>query len=168
MTDFKKRRLRSGYVVLDTGEYEHRVIAKELIGRELQDNEEVHHLDRNKSNNTPSNLIVLEKNQHAKLHKWLDKNIVIPKPKYILNKSNRCLNCEKPIEKDEKYCSDSCYREATKKNISSITDKDMLIYLIKNNSLVKVGKILGISDNGVRKRCVSLGIDYKKIKDIKS
>lgn len=85
-----------------------------------------------------------------------------------MNKSKRCLNCEKPIEKDEKYCSDSCYREATKNNISSITDKDMLIDLIKNNSLVKVGKILGISDNGVRKRCVSLGIDYKKIKAVKS
>ena len=41
--------------------YEHILVAEEDYGRSLLDNEEVHHLDSNRSNNSPSNLIILSK-----------------------------------------------------------------------------------------------------------
>ena len=49
---------------------EHRYIAKQ-IGIITQSNDVVHHLDGNKSNNTPSNLIVLSTGDHNRLHAYL-------------------------------------------------------------------------------------------------
>lgn len=48
--------------------YEHILVAERMIGRQLNDNEVVHHIDRNKSNNNPNNLLVLTRSEHAKLH----------------------------------------------------------------------------------------------------
>ena len=51
-----------------------RIVAEEMLGRYLKDEEVVHHKDENKHNNIPSNLMVF-KNQghHARFH--LNKNI---------------------------------------------------------------------------------------------
>ena len=68
----KGRRLHSaGYVVLSGGRhgrYEHRVVAEAKLGRPLLPNEDVHHQDENKQNNDPSNLEVLLKPDHTRLH----------------------------------------------------------------------------------------------------
>jgi len=53
---------RHGYV------YEHRLVAEKKIGRKLASNEVVHHKDRNKKNNKPSNLRVMGRSEHSKLH----------------------------------------------------------------------------------------------------
>lgn len=47
---------------------EHRFIAKEILGRELLSNEVVHHIDGNKRNNDPSNLMIVTRAEHAKIH----------------------------------------------------------------------------------------------------
>lgn len=47
----------------------HRVIAENKIGRLLHSSEDVHHVDGNKSNNDPSNLVVLDHVEHVELHK---------------------------------------------------------------------------------------------------
>jgi hypothetical protein len=50
--------------------YEHRLVAQKQIGRPLQDGEEVHHDDENKSNNVPGNLIVADtRADHAVFHR---------------------------------------------------------------------------------------------------
>lgn len=43
-------------------------------------------------------------------------------------------------------------------------EKNDLINLIKIYPFTKVGNILGVTDNAVRKRCKLLNIDYKNIK----
>lgn len=48
--------------------YEHVYVAEKKIGRLLRENEVVHHIDRNKTNNHPDNLMVLTKEEHSKLH----------------------------------------------------------------------------------------------------
>jgi len=48
----------------------HRWVAEKKIGRELKPMEVVHHKDRNKLNNSPSNLRVLcSQSEHYNLHK---------------------------------------------------------------------------------------------------
>jgi len=48
--------------------YEHREIAKNAIGRELQAGEVVHHIDGDRANNDPSNLLVMTISEHVKFH----------------------------------------------------------------------------------------------------
>lgn len=51
------------------GRHEHRVVAEELLGRELKPGEVVHHIDGNKRNNNPENLIVFSsQSEHVKFH----------------------------------------------------------------------------------------------------
>lgn len=47
---------------------EHRVIMESRLQRKLTRNEDVHHIDGNKSNNDINNLILLTKSKHTKLH----------------------------------------------------------------------------------------------------
>lgn len=55
--------------------YEHRVVAEKKLGRYLRSDEVVHHIDGNKTNNAPENLIVLSNNGHAKLHSLLKQGL---------------------------------------------------------------------------------------------
>ena len=51
-----------GYVLL------HRLIVENFLGKILKDDEIVHHKDENKKNNDPSNLQVMDKRDHSRLH----------------------------------------------------------------------------------------------------
>ncbi|MGI5965423.1 MAG: HNH endonuclease [Anaerotruncus rubiinfantis] len=54
------------------GRHEHRVAAEKMLGRHLTQEEVVHHVDGDKRNNTPDNLMVLpSQSAHAALHKKL-------------------------------------------------------------------------------------------------
>lgn len=57
--------------------YEHIYLMSEHIGRPLNENEVVHHLDENKSNNKLENLVLLNNNAHSILHNMLRKSIDI-------------------------------------------------------------------------------------------
>lgn len=51
------------------GIHEHRIVAEQILGRKLQPGEVVHHIDGDKRNNSPINLMVLKsQSEHAKLH----------------------------------------------------------------------------------------------------
>lgn len=49
----------------------HVLTAEKMIGRYIEKNESIHHKDRNRSNNSESNLCVMTKNQHMLLHRAL-------------------------------------------------------------------------------------------------
>jgi hypothetical protein len=52
---------------------EHLLVAEASIGRQLvQGKEVVHHIDGDKSNNTPGNLLVCTRSQHRVLHRSLE------------------------------------------------------------------------------------------------
>lgn len=56
------------------GRHEHRIVAEQMLGRPLNHGEVVHHIDRNKQNNKPENLMVFSSQaEHAKWHKEHDK-----------------------------------------------------------------------------------------------
>lgn len=48
---------------------EHRLVWERENGRRLKDNEDVHHIDGDRANNDPSNLVALTKRQHRELHR---------------------------------------------------------------------------------------------------
>lgn len=50
------------------GKPEHVAVAEKVLGRKLEPGEIVHHIDRNKRNNDPGNLVVMTQSQHAHLH----------------------------------------------------------------------------------------------------
>lgn len=69
---YKGQKLKSdGYILTSVdGRYvrEHRLVMERVLGRKLEPVEDVHHIDRNKRNNHPSNLVVLTRSEHAQLH----------------------------------------------------------------------------------------------------
>lgn len=50
------------------GRHEHRVVAEAMIGRKLLPNEVVHHIDHDRHNNDPTNLQVMDRVEHLRLH----------------------------------------------------------------------------------------------------
>lgn len=65
---------------------EHRYLAEQVFGRKLTPDEHIHHLDEDPKHNELSNLLVLFRNNHFRLHHYLDVQQVIegrkshPKP----------------------------------------------------------------------------------------
>jgi hypothetical protein len=53
---------------------EHRLIMSRLLGRPLLRQEVVHHIDHNRANNTPENLVLTSSHDHAALHARLFRN----------------------------------------------------------------------------------------------
>lgn len=82
MRDETRQKIRDAH--LNTGEgktytkvfgrHEHRVIAEQMLGRPLTDTEVVHHIDGDKRNNDPSNLMVFPSQvEHAAHHAKLNR-----------------------------------------------------------------------------------------------
>jgi HNH endonuclease len=67
----------SGYVEITRGEHkgrgEHVRIMEERLGRHLLQDEVVHHIDRDRSNNDPNNLALVTRSGHARLHRFEDR-----------------------------------------------------------------------------------------------
>jgi len=87
MTEERKTKIRqkhlgkgSGKTYTKTyGRHTHRIVAEHMLGRSLKVGEVVHHIDGNKRNNSPSNLMIFATQaEHAKWHYEHDK-ILNPK-----------------------------------------------------------------------------------------
>ena len=177
----KKFRMLNGYIlqyapkhhraIRSGGEkgyvYEHILVAEKTIKRKLLPDEEVHHLDFNRSNNAPGNLIVLSSEAHVKIHAWLRQGAPIAdvessikgkvKP-YIkgtivyAEKKNRCANekCDAPIRKRLKFCSHECSYISSRTEFTREDLKLLKRLIRKGTSWVKIGKTFNRSDNGMR------------------
>jgi hypothetical protein len=70
--------LENEYIVLyNGGAYikEHRLVMEKKIGRKLLDNEVVHHIDGNRSNNKEENLLLMTHGEHSRLHREEERRV---------------------------------------------------------------------------------------------
>lgn len=131
--------------------YEHNYVICKTLNRFLNSNEVIHHKDRNRSNNTLSNLMVLTRKEHMELHAKEDGKETITT--YHCKYCNNIFNAYPHDNKS--FCSDTCYRLASRK--FEIT-ADSLHELVWKYPTVKVAKMLGVSDVAISKRCKVLSI----------
>ncbi len=139
--------------------YEHIFVAENNIGRPLTNDECVHHLDFNRSNNRKENLIVLLKSQHAKLHMWLNSGAPVVKTaemkgmnsgKVKVIEPEYCKSCGRTLQEKQKlYCSVDCY-SCCKRKVERPSKKELEKDL-SQMSWLSIGKKYGVSDNAVRK-----------------
>lgn len=95
---------------------EHRIVMENHLGRLLNSNEVVHHKDGNKKNNDISNLEVMDKKEHNRLHSSIGRKMV----------ELKCPNCRKVFVREQRQthiskngqftaCSPSCRGKFSRK-----------------------------------------------------
>lgn len=144
----------NGYV------FEHILVAEEKTGRKLKGEEVVHHINEDKTDNNPSNLRVMNRSDHSRMH---SKNR--PKTGVHLN----CEHCQKEFYiklsrlARARFCSMECNGHSS--SVAQINNeyitKDELILALKNNDWHKknAAKELGIHWGTIYKNIKKLGVE---------
>ena len=80
---------------------EHRLVIEKHIGRHLNKEDIVHHINKIKNDNRLDNLVIVSKKDHQRIH---HKNILRLKPK----KCEFCKEYFQPVWSKRRFCSLSC------------------------------------------------------------
>ena len=116
--------------------YEHRYIMECMIGRALDSNEIVHHIDGDKKNNSIDNLKLMTRSEHSKLHSRTEDKF--------------CEKCGIKLHDKRSNLCKSCF-SYTRRKVKERPSKDELLKMVEENSYVSVGRMYGVSDNTIRK-----------------
>jgi Zn finger protein HypA/HybF involved in hydrogenase expression/predicted nucleic acid-binding Zn ribbon protein len=111
------------------------------------------HINGINNDNRLKNLRFLCPNCHSQTETYCGKH-----RKKIYN----CLDCGKEIKKDSKRCNKCSSILNNKSQRKFEISKEELIKLINQYPMTKIGKMFNVSDNAIRKRCRTLGIDLKR------
>lgn len=151
---------KDGYVRL------HILQAEKKIGRLLKKDECVHHIDKNKHNNTLDNIIVFRTNaDHAAFHKGVRATLcddgIWECPDKIGHKQVLCPICKVNYISAR---SDSCVEcmNKHKHNLSKIPSREILKDEIYKYSFNEVGRKYGVAGNVVKKWCKKYNLPHLK------
>lgn len=143
--------------------YEHQVVAEQKIGRPLKDEEVVHHVDKNRSNNDPNNLLIFASNSdHAAFHQNGEYILDDEGIAHCVAKKNiehKCLRCGTTVYWTSDYCVIcSCFLQ---RKVSNRPSRDELKGLIRKYPFVKIASMYEVSDNAIRKWCKQEKLPYQ-------
>ena len=145
--------------------YEHYIVAEQKLGRYLQDKETVHHIDGNKKNNNPDNLIVFATyGDHTGYHMGCEiyENNGLWYAKTRQKEIRKCPNCKNeftPIYKEQQYCSLLCSTTARRTMKNSLQEIQQALF--KNNgNFVKTAKQFNVTANCLVKRLKTNNLPY--------
>ncbi len=144
---------------------EHILVAEEKLGRYLFDGEYVHHVDEDKSNNSPENLMVFCTNaDHTRFHSGYYERLEEQDNGswMCLTKIQYCEHCGKGFDhssKRNRFCSIGCANSVSR--TCDRPTKEELNKLLIDNNFSKVGKIYNVSDNAIRKWCKQYNMSTK-------
>lgn len=132
---------KDGYI------YEHILIAEKMLGRHLEENEDVHHIDFNIQNNLHENLLVLDHGQHRKLHNFINRHNLKPIFEATATQGHhvrKCLCCNEYLVKNNVFCNSECqenYRLLRREQRPTLEE---LEGLLETKNKVEIGDIYGV------------------------
>ena len=118
---------------------------------------QIEHINGVGDDNRIENLCYLCPNCHTQTSTYAGKNIKIKKKEY------KCEDCKKDTKGYGKYCKECCIVNRTYDGKILCSDKELQEFVNKY-PFTYIGKLFGVSDNAIRKRCRKLGIQIPKFK----
>ncbi|MBD8004547.1 HNH endonuclease [Bacillus norwichensis] len=142
-----KKGSNAGYI------YEHILVAELMLGRQLYEDEVVHHLNFNRQDNRKRNLLVLLKGQHTKIHSWINRTGLkeqieadAPEEYYI----EQCKNCFEYLLQNDKFCSKECQAEYYEKKKKERPSKEELEEMLRSMNKVQIANKFNVSRSSIQ------------------
>lgn len=150
--------------------FEHRYVMEQFLGRSLEKDEDVHHIDFNKLNNDISNLMLLKNWEHVQLHHLLKGHQIYAREisseagiRKVLKYANsrKCIDCGADLSVSENSirgimrCPKCAHIHSRKVERPS---KDQLEKDVNEHSYLYLEDKYGVSTNAIKKWLVSYGI----------
>lgn len=131
--------------------YFHRHVASLMVGRWLRKDEVIHHIDGNKLNNFPDNILIVSNSEHVRIHAAM------------LGKTLRedvcwCIACGNKLSSvnGKTGLCPTCYCITTRKfNIT----KAELKQLVWEKPTTEIASVFSVTDKAIERRCKLLQIE---------
>lgn len=153
----------------------HILVAEKKLGRYLGPEECVHHIDEDKYNNDPNNLMVFKTlADHGAFHRGVEAvcdGDVWYCPNKRINDKELCPICGINYKSARADMCVDCWNKFKSKFIKDSNverpERKILKDQIRTSNFLQIGKEYGVTDNAVRKWCKFYGLPYRS-KDIKA
>ena len=160
--------LQKGHPHANSGGHvlEHIVVAEKKLGRMLRDGETVHHIDKNKQNNSPDNLMVFaSRGDHTSFHGGCEiyKDGDVWRAVQAIKKCPACgkefvVSVTRIKKYNAHYCSNKCKMEFETK-IRSVQEIIDALHET-NGNFRRASESLGVTDNALKHRLKNAGLPY--------
>lgn len=151
--------------------YTHVLVAEQNLGRMLTKEECVHHVDMNRFNNSPDNIIVFKTvGDHTAFHNGVEKVLdgdVWWCPSKCIDKKNMCPVCGENYKNDDAKMCRECRNKQRREMFGNkkCPDRELFKQQIRTMTFTEIAQEYGVSDSAVCKLCKFYNLPYRT-KDI--